>query len=108
MKTTMRNLIFACAFVFPLAACNTVDPNGNAVAPSVSSVQSVATTICKYVPTAETVAKILTGWAGSVTADAIAGAICNAVTTNPLADGPNRDSYTPNVNGVVIHGHFVN
>lgn len=70
----------------------------------VTSVQSYALQICKFVPAASSVVNIFSsGYASDVAT--VAKAICDAVTTRPLADGPGDRK--PRVNGVVVNGAFV-
>lgn len=70
----------------------------------ITSVQSYALQVCKFVPTAATVVSIFSSGYGSSVA-AVANAICNAVTTVPLADGPG--DHKPRVNGIIVRGAFV-
>lgn len=90
-------LIAAPLFALTLAAC---DP--------VSVIQSKTTGKCGYIPTPETVTAIVgtfspTYAAPAGAADALAQAICNAVTA-PAVRAARR---APRVRGVVIHGRFV-
>lgn len=81
--------------------------------PSVSSVQQTVLSVCKYVPTASTVAKVISavvGGAGGNIINSVGGiaqAICDAVTNNPLAEGPVPGYHTPTVAGVKLKGSFV-
>jgi hypothetical protein len=69
-----------------------------------ADVQAAAVAACGFLPTASTVANILSNNSGTVqSAEQIASLICGAVT--PKA-GKLRG--LPMVNGVVIHGRFVN
>lgn len=70
----------------------------------VKSVQGYATQICGYLPAAASVIGIFNSGYGTGVA-AVSNAICNAVTSIPLADGPGDRK--PRVNGVVIRGTFV-
>lgn len=112
----MKKLLFALAFAGALAGC-TSGPTKTAqdIATSIStasqtvnekvvSVKSYAEQVCKYVPTAATVISIFNSGFGTDVA-AVANAICAAVTTVPLADGPG--DHRPRVNGVVVRGRFV-
>jgi hypothetical protein len=93
--------VLAAGSLLALAGCQTAD-----VESKISAVQSGTRIACKFVPTVATVAKILA--AGNPLVDSakgVADAICNAVTTAPLADGPG--DRTPRVNGVVVKGQFV-
>lgn len=78
--------------------------------PTVSAVQQAVLNGCKYVPTATTVAQIIAAVAGGGgaiinTVGGIAQAVCDAVTNNPLADGPG--DRLPVVAGVKVRGKFV-
>jgi predicted small secreted protein len=95
-----------------LAGCNTTAQDiatsiitaSQTVNEKVASVRGYATQICAYVPTAATVISIFNSGYGTDVA-AVANAICQAVTTAPLADGPG--DHKPRVNGVVVRGQFV-
>lgn len=67
----------------------------------IAQVQSYTTTACRFVPTVATIAKLFSIDAGATIAG-IGGAICNALTTAPLADGPGKGGAY--VNGVRIEG----
>lgn len=70
----------------------------------VKSVQGYAVQLCGYLPVASSVIGIFnSGFSTGVAA--VGGAICDAVTSIPLADGPG--DHKPRVNGVVIKGTFV-
>lgn len=81
----------------------------------VAQVQATTSAVCSFVPTAETVASIIStlgGPAGAAivgTANGIASAICAAVA--PAAPGKAssrlRAAGPPTVAGVVIHGKFL-
>ena len=76
--------------------------------PSVSSVQQLAVAVCGFLPTASTVANIIAAGNPLVaTGEAIANAICAAVTPAKLS-GRKLGAIQPMVGGVVIHGRFVN
>jgi hypothetical protein len=114
MKKLLLPLAFAGAMV--LGGCQTdVSKTAQDIATSIStgsqtfnekvaSVKSYATKVCQYVPTAASVIAIFNSGFGTDVA-AVANAICQAVTTAPLADGPG--DHKPRVNGVVVHGRFV-
>lgn len=90
---------------------------------TIDEVQKLTTKFCAFVPTAKTIAEILTsgggGWGtggggggggGNFAvnkATAIASAICAAVTTNPQSEGNVPGRYVPVVNGVKIEGYKV-
>ena len=100
----MKRFLILCAFAIPLAACSEAD---------VKNVQAKAVTTCGYLPTAQTVANIakVLYASSAIVIDAasdIANKICNAVTTNPMADGPGKSvNYVPQVAGVPVKGKFV-
>ena len=100
----MKKLVISAAFALTLASCATTPTNSN-----IAQIQQAAVNICKFLPTAQTVAGILISSSSMVlaTANAVASAICSAVTTNPLADGPGAKNYKPHVNGVPVKGKFV-
>lgn len=104
--------ILVIGFALMLVGCQTatdvatsITTVNQSVRDKVSSVQSYATQLCRFVPTAATVISIFSGPTGQNVAT-VANAICDAVTTRPLADGPG--SRVPRVAGVRIQGRFVN
>ncbi len=115
----MKKLI-PIAFALILAGCATSQPLPPAgpgiLSPLVDSgviteatrtkarqVQAETKGYCQYVPTLATLVSLFSsGVSGTVSA--IGKAICDTVTTAPLADGGTRIAY---VNGVRIHGKFV-
>jgi hypothetical protein len=74
----------------------------------ISDAQQAATVACGFVPTAATVANIISvGNPLISTASAIAQAICSAVAAAPTTAAGKFRGALPTVNGVVIHGRFV-
>lgn len=106
----LRRIMFAAATssMLLLAGCahnpdGSVNP-GASIGNVIAETQSIATQICRFVPTAQTVANILSaGNPALQTAGSIASAICNAVS----ATTARRGAVAPNVAGVRIAGHFV-
>jgi hypothetical protein len=69
-----------------------------------ADVQAAAVAACGFLPTAATVANIIAAGNPAVaTVSTIAQAICSAVT----AKGGRLGGAAPNVNGVPVHGRFV-
>ena len=66
-------------------------------------VQDTTKGYCGYIPTIGTLVSLFSTTGGQSVAT-IGKALCDAVTTAPLADGGSRLAY---VNGVRIHGKFV-
>jgi hypothetical protein len=98
----MKKLLLIGALAFSLAGCVTAGQ----VTATVKQVQDAAAGICSFVPTATTVANIFASGNSTVqSVSSVASAICNAVTTRPLADGPGDRK--PRVNGVVVRGRFI-
>lgn len=97
----MKKLAIALACCALLSACAT----GSGTEDKIKEIQRYARLTCSFVPTVETVAKILAGGTLIDTTSSVATAICSAVTTAPLADGPG--DRVPWVNGVVVKGKFV-
>lgn len=97
----MKKTLLAIVVCAPLAACVTSADVEN----KISEVQGYTRLACSYLPTVATIAKIIAAGGAVDSAAAIGGAICNAVTTAPLADGPG--DRIPRVNGVVIRGAFI-
>jgi predicted small secreted protein len=94
------------AGAIPLAACNTTDTAAQTAA-TITAVQQTATQICGYVPAATTVAEIIASFVpGALPVTGIvsqvAGSICQAV----AAKSAMRNAGPPQVNGVIIQGHF--
>jgi len=90
----------ALALAITVGGCATTGTPSSIVA----EVQAIATQVCAYVPTAETVLNILgAGIPGLTNATAIADAICKAVTKPTARRGASR----PTVAGVAVRGHFV-
>lgn len=102
----MRKLFIAAAAMFSLAACTTTDPTtGEQIA--ITDVQSGAKAACRFLPTAKTVADIITTDDPRLaTASAIARAICAALDPQPTGIMTLYKA-APSVNGVVVRGEFV-
>jgi len=111
----MKKIILAAVCCIALAGCGSIpsvtpqqanNAAGQVVA-TVKTVQSYTQQVCKFVPTAATLISLFNSGAGG-TVSAISDAICNAVSTNPLAEGDVPGYYkAARVNGVVIKGKFV-
>lgn len=104
------SLVIAAALAFSLAGCastGSITPTN--VASTIAQVQSTARTICSFVPTANTVANLLSviGFGGFSGVTAMAAQICNAVINNPMTEGPGGGRTVPRVAGVPIRGKFV-
>ncbi len=98
----MRKILLMCAASIALAGCVTAKD----AADKVAEVQNSAKMICGFVPTLATVTALFSTDIGRSVGE-WGAVICNAVTTNPLADGPGPANYKPVVNGVTIKGKFV-
>lgn len=94
----MRKFLFAAPLALVISGCSTTPANVQSV---IAQVQQAAIVACGFLPTAATVAAILSGGASTAVTD-IAQLICTAVTTKGVRRGT-----APTVNGVVIHGRFV-
>jgi len=94
----MKRFLIIGALALSLGACTTTQTTD-----TISKVQEYTRLACSFVPTAKTVAAIFT--TGLTSAFDTATAICNAVTTAPLADGPG--DRTPRVRGVKVEGKRV-
>ena len=102
----IRKLFFAApvAAALALGGCATGGVTATSVATTISAVQQAAVLACGFLPTAATVASILSGGNPLVsTASAIAQAICTAVTPKSVR----RGASVPMVGNVVVHGRFV-
>ncbi len=90
-----------------LAGCATT-PGNIGSSTGIKDIQNAAVAICKFLPAATFVSDLLlSGNVIASSATSIAAQICQAVTTNPLADGPGAKNYRPHVNGVRVQGRFV-
>lgn len=102
--------ILGASLALTLTACATT-PGGGPVLPfpsniSVDDVRNMAASICRFVPTAQTVVSLLTANpAWSTVADA-AVAICNAVTKQSARRGTKRGG-PAYIGRVPIRGRFV-
>lgn len=107
----MRKLILLGVCVFALSACEPVTvqqatQGATQAVATVKSVQSYTQQLCKFVPTIATLTSLFNSGVGGSVAS-IGGAICDAVSTNPLAEGDVPGYYkAARVNGVVIKGKF--
>lgn len=85
-------------------AVTTVKDNAVTIQAKAKVAQSYAEQICGYRPyLASAIAIFNSGFSADV--GVVANAVCNAVTSVPLADGPG--DHLPRVNGVVIKGKFI-
>ena len=120
MRTFRSSALAIAVSCLSLAGCatTTTDPGTGAVttvqptmAQIIEAVQAACTTACKFVPTAATIAAIITASnPGVTTAAAVSKAICTALeTTPPLTLGKKaaRKYGGATVNGVVIEGWLV-
>ena len=90
-----------------VAGCATT-PGNLGSSSGIKDIQKAAVAICKFLPAATFVTDLLlSGNVIASSATSIAGKICEAVTINPLADGPGAKNYVPHVNGVRVRGTFV-
>ncbi len=107
----MRKLFFAlCLLALPLAGCAGGSATGSLPSPTqvqdtITQIQAITTQVCKFAPTAATVANIIDalGLHGAGAVGDIANQICSAVTKV----GATRHGGSPKVAGVRIRGKFV-
>ncbi len=101
----MKKLLILLAF--SVAGCATTPGNIGSNS-GIRDIQTAAVAICKFLPAATFISDLLlSGNVIANSAEVIAARICQAVTTNPLADGPGARNYKPHVNGVRVRGNFV-
>jgi hypothetical protein len=107
----MKKLLIIGVTCLALAGCQTAQDVATTITTAtqttkekVKSVQGYAVSVCGYLPAAASVVGIFNSGFGNSVA-AVGSAICNAVTSIPLADGPG--DRLPRVNGVIIKGSFV-
>jgi len=102
----MKRLVLLAAMA--LGGCASTGTGTTTTAQIISDAQQAATLACGFVPTAATVANIISVGNPLVsTASAIAQAICSAVAAVPVTAAGKFRGTLPTVNGVVIHGRFV-
>lgn len=107
----MRKFLIIGIACLALAGCQTAQDVATSITTATQtiqqrarSVQGYATQICSYAPTISTIISIFNSGYGT-DVSSVANAICGAVTSIPLADGPGDRK--PRVNGVVIKGQFI-
>ncbi len=105
----MKSLVLASVLALSLAGCATTGgPSPTEIEATVKKVKETTAKVCGYVPTTLTIGKIITTFTGGGAfidiARQVAGDICTAVTTAPLADGGTRHIV---VRGVVVKGSYV-
>lgn len=101
----MRRIVAIIGLAYCVAACDPVtvqeaNQSASTALTAAKKVQAYAITACNFEPTLASIAALFNASAG-MTIDAVGGAICNAVTSIPLADGGTRKII---VNGVRIKG----
>ncbi len=108
----MKKILIIAATALALAGCNqtakevatTITTATQTTKEKVSSVQGYAVSLCGYLPAASAIIGIFnSNYSNNVST--VGNAICDAVTTITLADGPG--DRRPKVNGVVVTGKFV-
>lgn len=107
----MKKLIIAATLTIALAGCQTATDIATTITTAtqstkdkVKSVQGYAVSLCGYLPAASAIVGIFnSNFSNSVST--VGTAICDAVTSITLADGPGDRK--PRVNGVVVTGKFV-
>lgn len=107
---TSKIMVLAICGALSLAGCASTAPDGTTTTPAsqvtdvINKAQQVATQICGFVPTINTITNILSlGNPTLTTATSIAQAVCSAVTQRSAR----RNAPRPNVQGVIVEGHFV-
>lgn len=104
----MRSLYLTAILAALVAACDPVTvqqatQSSATVVAAVHQVQAYTVKACAFEPIAASVIKLFNVAAG-MTIEAVGGAICNAATSIPLADGGTRKIV---VNGVQIKGRRI-
>jgi len=107
----MKKFLLIGVMVLALAGCNqtaqdvatTITTATQTTKEKVKSVQGYAVAVCGYLPAAASVIGIFnSNFSQSVAV--VGGAICDAATSIPFADGGSRKII---VNGIVVNGTFV-
>lgn len=107
----MKKFLILGMLGFALAGCTTAKEIATTITTTTQSVtekaketQGYAVTVCGYLPALASVIAIFnSGFSSNVAV--VGNAVCDAVTSIPLADGPG--DHKPRVNGVVVQGKFV-
>ena len=120
--TLNRLALIAPLLALSLAGCssvNAVTPSPTVSVPSITvpvssntsktvkNVQSIAVTICGFLPIASTVINVLTNNPLVPTAEAIASKICSVATNVKVGGRRYSKSNSPTLDGVEIKGSFV-
>ena len=103
----MKRIIAISSCVIGLTACNQAQTTSNIIA-AVDAVQTAAITACKFVPTATTVANIISAGSAAIPGQ-IADTICSAVTYTKTATALMETSTSVTINGKIVEvsGRFV-
>jgi hypothetical protein len=113
LRSIVLALVLGTTSIVTTGCGTTPDVIQTDISKIIAQVQSITSQICKFVPTAGTIAAIVTANnPGVTTAVAIAEAICNSLAPAPAAAKfggvINGWMVAPRtVNGVVIHGHYI-
>lgn len=107
----MKKILIVAVLGLALAGCKTaqdvatdITTATNTTKEKVGQVQGYAVSLCGYLPAASAIVGIFnSNFSNSVST--VGTAICDAVTSITLADGPG--DRRPKVNGVVVTGKFV-
>ncbi len=103
------SLIMLATVSIGLGGCATVTPGSPSPTPGqvITQAQQIAVQVCGFLPTVATITDIfLSGNAAYQSAEAIAKAICGAITPSKLSQARKR-AVRPSVGGVAIDGKFV-
>lgn len=114
----MRKVLLACCAALTLSGCAALQSFFGNIASStptqiVQDVENIAVTTCQFLPTAATIANIISlNNPALATANSIATAICSAVVPKTPASVSirrtvDRSAAVPTVSGVPIYGQFV-
>ena len=91
-----------------LVGCNQATTTGATIIKVVDDVQAVAIASCKFVPTATTIANIISAGSTAVPS-AIANQVCNAISSMPVAALSSQTPPAVIVNGkaITVEGHHI-
>ena len=104
-RRDVRNFLLVGLLCSSLGACITTGGGTSTGGGNVSQVQQLAKQACGFLPLAKTVLAIFAS--GLNTATQVADAVCQAVTSNPMAGGPGKRVRFGRVNGVHVEGTLV-
>lgn len=99
--------VAALAATFGLGGCATTGTAPGGTDPTVAAVIAAVKTGCQYVAPASQVASIITTFTGGGAIVDLVGNVANSICAAVTAKGALRGGAQPQVNGVILTGHFL-